>query len=98
MAFNVNIRALLDTYANCASLLKSFGRGREDNGTLAPDTEHEYTRLRKALKSDRSLIKRAYSSQLSESGSRLKKGDGERSLHHQSAASLTPSQPAPSQP
>lgn len=77
MAFNVNIRALLDTYANCVSLLKSFGRGREDNGTLAPGTEHEYTRLRKALKSDRSLIKRAYSSQLSESGSRLKKGDGE---------------------
>lgn len=97
MAFNVNIRALLDTYANCVSLLKSFGRGREDNGTLAPDTEHEYTRLRKALKSDRSLIKRAYSSQLSESGSRLKKGDGEHSLHHQSAVtlSLTPSQPAP---
>jgi len=97
MAFN-NIRALLDTYANCISLLKSFGRGREDNGTPALDTEHEHSRLRKALKSDRSLIKRAYSSQLSESGSRLKKGDGERSLHHHSAASLTPSQPAPSRP
>ena len=72
MAFAKSIFALLDTYANCISLLKAFKHRREE--TSSDGTQH--ARLRKSLRSDRSLVERAYSSKLSESGSRLKKGDG----------------------
>jgi hypothetical protein len=74
MSFGDGIRALLDTYANCVSLLKAFGRGREEEGAV--DVQHRRSRLRKLLKTDRSLVERAYSSRLSESGSRFRKGDG----------------------
>jgi hypothetical protein len=87
MAFGDNIKALLDTYANCISLLKAFGRSREDHGTV--NAQHEHSRLRKALKSDRSLVERAYSSKLSETGSRLKKGDGECSTLGDTTGLLT---------
>jgi hypothetical protein len=78
MSFGDGIRSLLDTYANCISLIKAFGRGREEiqeNGPVI--TQNERSRLRKSLRSDRSLVERTYSSRLSESGSRLSKGDGE---------------------
>ena len=74
MSFGDSIKALLDTYANCISLLKAFGRGREEHGSV--NSEHLRSHLRKSLKSDRSSIKRAYSSRLSTSGDRLRKGDG----------------------
>jgi len=96
MAFGASVRALLDTYANCVSLLKAFGRsGREDpdSGAVVDLRQRDHSRLRKSLKSDRSLVKRAYSSKVSESGSRFKQGDGEHELpaHHHlaAAASLT---------
>jgi hypothetical protein len=74
MAFGDSVKALLDTYANCISLLKAFGRGRLENGSMV-DAHHQHSRLRKSLRSDRSLVERAYSARLSEAGSRLKKGD-----------------------
>jgi hypothetical protein len=78
MSFGNGIRSLLDTYANCISLIKAFGRGREEiqeNGPVI--TQNERSRLRKSLRSDRSLVERTYSSRLSKSGSRLSQGDGE---------------------
>ncbi|KAL2137773.1 hypothetical protein VTI28DRAFT_8317 [Corynascus sepedonium] len=73
MSFGDRIQALLDTYANCISLLKAFGRSRQDKGI--GDSHQRRSRLRKSLKSDRSLVERTYSSKLSESGSRFQKGD-----------------------
>ncbi|KAK4151310.1 hypothetical protein C8A00DRAFT_45466 [Chaetomidium leptoderma] len=73
MAFSDSVGALLGTYANCISLLKAFGRGREEGGTA--NSHHDHSHLRKSLRSDRSLVERAYSSKVSESGSRFKKGD-----------------------
>ena len=84
MAFGASIRALLDTYANCVSLLKAFGRSSRDDpdgGAEVDPRQRDHSRLRKSLKSDRSLVKRAYSSKLSEWGSRFKEGDGEHNLH-----------------
>lgn len=77
MAFSDSIRGLLDTYANCISLLKSFGRGRTETGAL--NVQQQQSHLRKSLRSDRSLVERAYSSRLSESGNRFSSGDGELS-------------------
>ena len=83
MAFGASVRALLDTYANCVSLLKAFGRSSHED----PDPrQRDLSYVRKALKSDRSLVKRAYSSKLSESGRRFKQGDGENSLGHRCVA------------
>ncbi|KAH6640875.1 hypothetical protein F5144DRAFT_114474 [Chaetomium tenue] len=73
MSFGGSIKSLLDTYANCISLLKAFGRGREEDGSV--NSEKQRSHLRKSLKSDRSSIKRAYSSKLSASGDRFRKGD-----------------------
>ncbi|KAK4251122.1 hypothetical protein C7999DRAFT_11119 [Corynascus novoguineensis] len=73
MSFGDRIQALLDTYANCISLLKAFGRSRQHDG--AADSHQRRSRLRKSLKSDRSLVERTYSLKLSESGSRFQKGD-----------------------
>lgn len=78
MAFADSIKALLGTYANCISLLKAFRNDARENSTADPQDQHAH--LRKSLKSDRSLVERAYSSRLSETGSRFKKGDGERSV------------------
>ncbi|AEO62798.1 uncharacterized protein THITE_2107408 [Thermothielavioides terrestris NRRL 8126] len=73
MAFSDSIRALLDTYANCISLLKSFRLGRNETDTVG--IPHQHSHLRKSLRSDRSLIERAYSSRLSALGKRFKIGD-----------------------
>ncbi|KAK4137586.1 hypothetical protein BT67DRAFT_114001 [Trichocladium antarcticum] len=72
MAFRDSITALLDTYANCISLLKALKHGHDEN--TAAGTQHHH--LRKSLRSDRSSVRRAYSSRLSEAGSRFEKGDG----------------------
>ncbi|KAL1842514.1 hypothetical protein VTJ49DRAFT_5120 [Mycothermus thermophilus] len=73
MSFGDAIRALLDTYANCISRLKAFKGG--GNGSGAAPSHNDPSRLRKSLRRDRSLIEQTYSSRLSESGSRLNKGD-----------------------
>ncbi|KAH6850830.1 hypothetical protein B0I37DRAFT_122629 [Chaetomium sp. MPI-CAGE-AT-0009] len=73
MSFGDSIKSLLDTYANCISLLKAFGRGRDEDDSV--NSQNPRSHLRKSLKADRSSIKRAYSSKLSVSGDRLRKGD-----------------------
>ncbi|KAL2133562.1 hypothetical protein VTI74DRAFT_2174 [Chaetomium olivicolor] len=73
MTFSKSIKALLDTYANCISLLKGFKHGREEYGTA--DTRDQHSHLRRSLKTDRSLIEQAYSLKVSESGDRFRKGD-----------------------
>jgi len=75
MGFNDSITALLETYSNCFQLLKSLRHRKEGNN--ASKADQRQVTLLKSLKKDRSLVERAYSSRLSESGSRLKKGDGE---------------------
>lgn len=77
MSFGDSINALLDTYANCISLLKAFRHSARESGSSG--APNQQANLRKSLKSDRSLVERAYSSKLSESGSRFRKGDGKRS-------------------
>ncbi|KAK3378191.1 hypothetical protein B0H63DRAFT_239924 [Podospora didyma] len=72
MAFSDRIAALLETYSNCLSLLKAFKR---DSKSQSAEAEEQRIHLRKSLRSDRSLVERAYSKELSNSGSRFKKGD-----------------------
>ncbi|KAL2169626.1 hypothetical protein VTG60DRAFT_5851 [Thermothelomyces hinnuleus] len=73
MSFGDSVRALLDTYANCILLLKSFGRNQKDDGAV--EVRQQRSRLRKALRTDRLFVEQAYSSKLSASGSRFKEGD-----------------------
>ncbi|KAK4241223.1 hypothetical protein C8A03DRAFT_12488 [Achaetomium macrosporum] len=75
MTFGDGIKALLDTYANCISLLKTFRRGRDESAVGSVGAQQQHSHLRKCLKSDRSLVERAYSSRVSESGKRFKRGD-----------------------
>lgn len=73
MAFGSSVNTLLEIYSNCISLLKAFRRpdeGRHDDPQQA--------QLRKSLKSDRARVRRAYSTAVSEAGSRFEKGDGEQ--------------------
>ncbi|KAK5662780.1 hypothetical protein OQA88_6188 [Cercophora sp. LCS_1] len=73
MGFGDSVTALLETYSNCLSLLRSLKhrKGKHD----ATKAEEQQITLLKSLKKDRALVEKAYSSRLSESGSRLKKGD-----------------------
>jgi hypothetical protein len=73
MGFGDSITALLETYSNCVSLLKSLRHPKSGSDGAAPDKQQ--VTLLKSLKKDRDLVERAYSSRLSESGGRLKKGD-----------------------
>ncbi|KAK3328440.1 hypothetical protein B0T19DRAFT_190819 [Cercophora scortea] len=72
MGFGDSITALLETYSNCLSLLKAYKR--QDGGSIL-GADEQRVRLRKSLKSDRASVERAYSTRLSEKGSRLEKGD-----------------------
>ena len=72
MGFGESVTALLETYSNCLSLLKAFKRRVGDSDKRSD----QQSLLRKSLKADRNRVSRAYSSRLSESGSRLEKGDG----------------------
>jgi hypothetical protein len=73
MAFGNSVNTLLDIYSNCISLLKAFKR-RDGSGTSRQE-KHE-AQLRKSLKEDRAKVRRAYSSAVSERGSRFEHGDG----------------------
>lgn len=75
MGFGDSVTALLETYSNCLSLLKSL-RHRKGKNDAAAKAEEQQVTLLKSLKKDRALVEKAYSARLSESGSRLKKGDG----------------------
>ncbi|KAL0933026.1 uncharacterized protein CTRU02_211989 [Colletotrichum truncatum] len=64
--FDETVDSLLETYSKCLSLLKDLG------GTCS---ESQPRQLRKCIRSDRSKVRRVYSSQLSLKGSQLETGD-----------------------
>ncbi|KAK3945014.1 hypothetical protein QBC46DRAFT_336861 [Diplogelasinospora grovesii] len=72
MGFGNGISSLLQTYSNCLALLKVFNRDSRDGSVRSKDRQ---SLLHKSLKSNRTLVERAYSSRLSESGSRFEEGD-----------------------
>lgn len=100
MGFGDSVAELLKTYSNCLSLLKSL-RPRKKSSDINDVTkaEDQQVTLLKSLKKDRALVERAYSSRLSESGSRLKKGDGKVlftngcSITNTCSTQLAPSRP-----
>ncbi|KAJ4263184.1 hypothetical protein NW762_006806 [Fusarium torreyae] len=67
--FGTAVTSLLDTYTKCLSLLKGFRN--DDAGTLSETR----STLSTSLRSDRARVRRAYSSRLSQDGSRFEKGD-----------------------
>jgi len=78
--FGESVSALLDTYTRCLGLLKAFKGHDGSNDTAASAAIKENARLRGSIRSDRSQIRKAYSSKLSKSGNRLERGDGEYKL------------------
>lgn len=78
MGFGDSVSALLDTYNNCLSLLKAFSRkNSQDASRRASEGDDQQALLRHSLKTDRKKVKRAYSSRVSQAGSRFEKGDCE---------------------
>jgi len=77
MAFGSSVDTLLEVYSNCISLLKAFKRRGETRVSHRDENERRQVQLRKSLKSDRARVERAYSSAVSEAGSRFARGDGE---------------------
>lgn len=74
MVFDDSITALLETYSNCATLLKAYKHDANgEDGNVKVDAQNKH--LRKSLKADRAMVERAYSIRLAELGSRLKRGD-----------------------
>ncbi|TLS25937.1 hypothetical protein PpBr36_07375 [Pyricularia pennisetigena] len=69
MGFGEGVAKLLDTYTNCLRQLKIF---KKQHGS---DSDDASSLLRSSIRSDRSQIRRAYSTRLSENGKRLVKGD-----------------------
>jgi hypothetical protein len=77
MAFGSSVDTLLEVYSNCLSLLKAFKR----RGSTPDERDRkQQTQLRKSLKSDRARVRTAYSSAVSEAGSRFERGDGKAHL------------------
>ncbi|KAK8065695.1 hypothetical protein PG997_012442 [Apiospora hydei] len=75
--FGESVSALLDTYTRCLGLLKAF-KGHDGSGDTSPydpAVSKANARLRSSIRSDRSQIRNAYSSKLSRSGNKLKRGD-----------------------
>lgn len=73
MGFGDSVKTLLETYSNCVSLLKSLKRPK--SGKDGPEPDHQQVTLLKSLRKDRDLVEQTYSSRLSESGGRLRRGD-----------------------
>lgn len=72
--FGNGVSALIETYSRCLRLLKLFGSQHSGADSIGL-TSDEVQSLRGSIRSDRSQVRRAYSSRLSKSGSRLEKGD-----------------------
>ncbi|KAF3001145.1 hypothetical protein E8E14_004306 [Neopestalotiopsis sp. 37M] len=72
--FGNGVSALIETYSRCLRLLKLFG-GQHSGADSIGLTLDEVQSLRGSIRSDRSQVRRAYSSRLSKSGNRLEKGD-----------------------
>lgn len=69
-SFGQTVASLLDTYTKCLALLKGVRKS-------ASSISEPQVNLGRSLRSDRARIRHAYSSRLSQDGSRLDKGDGE---------------------
>lgn len=76
MAFGSSVDTLIEVYSNCISLLKAFKRRGEGATSRRNEHDRKQVQLRKYLKSDRARVQRAYSSAVSEAGSRFERGDG----------------------
>jgi predicted aminopeptidase len=76
MAFGSSVDTLIEVYSNCISLLKAFRRRGEGAASRRDEHDRQQVQLRKSLKSDRARVQRAYSSAVSDAGSRFEKGDG----------------------
>lgn len=76
MGFGDSVKSLLETYSNCVSLLKSLRPPKSKGGDDSTKKDDQQVVLLKSLKKDRALVERAYSSRLSETGGKLRKGDG----------------------
>jgi hypothetical protein len=70
-SFGQTVGALLDTYGKCLRLLKRLGGGSASGAAQST--------LGTSIRSDRSKIRRNYSSRISSQGSTFEKGDGEHS-------------------
>lgn len=78
MGFGENVSTLLEAYDNCLSLLKAFKRQKKhDGGRKVSKASDQQVLLKRSLKLDRTRVQKAYSSRLSESGSRFEQGDCE---------------------
>lgn len=100
MGFGDSVKSLLETYSNCVSLLKSLRPPKSKGGDDSTKKDDQQVVLLKSLKKDRALVERAYSSRLSETGGKLRKGDGKTnppSLSQGEHADHEP-QPAPCRP
>lgn len=75
MGFGSSVAALLEIYSNCIALLKTSENQARD-GSNGPRSHDQQSQLRRSLRSNRAQVRRAYSSGVSESGSRFEKGDG----------------------
>ncbi|KAK1770489.1 hypothetical protein QBC33DRAFT_528204 [Phialemonium atrogriseum] len=74
MGFGSSVAALLEIYSNCITLLKTSENQARD-GSNGPRSHDQQSQLRRSLRSNRAQVRRAYSSGVSESGSRFEKGD-----------------------
>lgn len=77
MAVGSSVDALIEVYSNCISLLKAFKSRSQGQAPHRDEYERKQVQLRKSLKSDKARVQRAYSSAVSEAGSRFERGDGE---------------------
>lgn len=74
--FGANVSALVETYTKCLELLKAFkGHRGSDGDSVNTHVSEAHSHLRSSIRSDRAQVRRAYSSKLSETGSRLERGD-----------------------
>jgi hypothetical protein len=71
------VASLLETYTKCLVLLKGLNQSGSGPGAADGAATHHKS-LRKSIRSDRSKVRRAYESRISQDGSsRIGKGDGE---------------------
>ncbi|OIW29999.1 hypothetical protein CONLIGDRAFT_680793 [Coniochaeta ligniaria NRRL 30616] len=75
MAFGNSVDTLIEVYSNCISLLKAFKCRGEGGASRRDEHNRRQVQLRKSLRSDRERVQRAYSSAVSETGSRFERGD-----------------------
>ncbi|OAA64547.1 hypothetical protein SPI_03194 [Niveomyces insectorum RCEF 264] len=82
MGFGDGVNALLETYAKCLALLRVFGAaptpaasGAAAGASPASAAASQTSVLSRSLQADRAKVQQVYLTRLSETGSRLEKGD-----------------------